>query len=166
MNFSNKKRACEALGNQNVFTATAVRTFLETSSYTNKNKWIGIIQKNGKLAYYATTLENDISRQQRAAYHMLSQIQVREMLPEIVSKTIRTYSKIQLLLHDGSIISERWKMEQRANELESQIIKSYKESSKDDLRYFLLTSILFGDKHHLFDQEASLKFTELCRYVE
>ncbi len=166
MNFSNKRRACEALGNQNIFTATAVRTFLETSSYTSKSKWVGIIQKTGKVAYYATTLENDISRQQRAAYHLLSQIQVREIVPEIASKTIRTYSKIQLLLHDGSIISERWKMEQRANELESQIIKSYKESSKDDLRCFLLTSVLFGDKHYLFDQETNLSFAELCRYVE
>ena len=169
MNHTAKREACAALGGEKIFSDTSIALFLQTSNYKTKQDWVAEIQKRGRTCYYVTCLENDVSRLRRKSFRLLSKLQVEELLPQVQNKKIGDYAKIQLALHDGSCISERCKLEQRANRLETEIIRLcvLPETCPDkaDLRRFLTVSVLYGDKHYLYDAQTKEAFKLLCKIV-
>ncbi len=169
MNYTAKKQACTALGGEKIFSETTVTLFLQTSDYKTKEDWVANIQKRGRTCHYVTSLENDISKRRRQSFRLLSKLQVQEILPLVKNKKISTYAKIQLVLHDGSVITERGKLEHRVNQLETEIIRlcASPESCPDkaDLRWFLTVSVLYGDKHYLYDAQTKEAFKLLCDIV-
>lgn len=166
MNYSSKKEACAALGGKNIFTETTVSLFLKSSNYKTKQTWVTEIQKPGKTCFYVTSLENDVSKRRRQSFRLLSRLQVTEIIPQVQNRKISAYAKIQLVLHDGSMVSERKKLALRANQLESEIIRlcASPETCPDkaDLRRFLTVSVLYGDKHYLYDPQTREAFVCLC----
>ena len=166
MNYSSKKEACAALGGEKIFSDTSIALFLQTSNYKTKQDWVAEIQKRGRTCYYVTCLENDVSRLRRKSFRLLSRLQVTEIIPQVQNRKISAYAKIQLVLHDGSMVSERRKLALRANQLESEIIRlcASPETCPDkaDLRRFLTVSVLYGDKHYLYDPQTREAFVCLC----
>ena len=169
MNNTAKKEACAALSGKEIFSQEAVAHYLKISNYKTKQTWVVDIQKPEKICHYVTSLENDVSRLRRKSFRLLSRLQVEELLPQVQNKKIGDYAKIQLALHDGSCISERCKLEQRANRLETEIIRLcvLPETCPDkaDLRRFLTISVLYGDKHYLYDTQTKEAFRHLCEIV-
>ena len=169
MNHTAKREACAALGGEKIFSDTSIALFLQTSNYKTKQDWVAEIQKRGRTCYYVTCLENDVSRLRRKSFRLLSKLQVEELLPQVQNRKISAYAKIQLELHDGSMVSERRKLALRANQLESEIIRlcASPETCPDkaDLRRFLTVSVLYGDKHYLYDAQTKEAFKLLCKIV-
>lgn len=169
MNYNQKKEALQALalGGKNIFSETAVLEFLNSSDYVAKKSWVAEIQKPSKTRLYIS-LENDISKRQRQSFRLLSKIQLMEIVPLLKNKKIKAYAAINLVLNDGSIVSQRQKLVLRANQLETEIIQlccSDDCPDKEDLRRFLLVSILYGDRHHIYDLKTKDAFRLLCSIV-
>ncbi len=167
MTFTFKRKAYDALGTENFFSASSSATFLEQSTYGKRKQWLAEIQ-SGKGKYYATSLENDVSHYRRNNFRLLSKIQVEEMIPAIVNNKIRRYATLLFWLHDEELcIAKRDSMLNVANRLEDEIINDENTlADSDDIRRFLTVGILYGDKNHLYTMETIENFDRVCQAVK
>lgn len=163
MTFTFKRKAYDALGKENFFSASSSAAFLAKSSYGKRKEWLAEIQA-GQAKYYATSLENDVTRHRRQNFRLLSKIQVEEIMPNIVNNKIRTYATILFWLHDEkTLITKRESLYKVANRLEDEIINDEETlSNADDIRRFLTVAVLYADKAHLYNLTTAKNFDRLC----
>ena len=165
MTFSSKRKAFDALGKENFFSASSAAAFLEQSTYGKRNEWLAEIQA-GQAKFYATSLENDVTRLRRQNFRLLSKLQVEEIMPNISNGKIKKYVRILLCLHDTKfIIKQRECLCQMANRLEDNIINDDTISDYDDLRRFLMVAVLYGDKNHFYDRKTLENFDHICKKI-
>ncbi len=167
MTFSSKRKAYDALGIENFFSASSSEAFLAKSTYGKRKQWLAEIQ-SGRGKYYATSLENDVSHYRRNNFRLLSKIQVAEVIPVITNNKIRRYATLLFWLHDEDIcVAKRESMLNIANRLEDEIINDENTlADSDDIRRFLTVAILYGDKNHLYNVATMKNFDRICQAVE
>ena len=166
MTFSSKRKAFDALGKENFFSASSAAAFLKQSTYGKKKEWLAEIQA-GQAKYYATSLENDVTRHRRQNFRLLSKIQVEEIMPNINNSKIKKYVKILLCLHDEkAMIKQREDLCQMANRLEDEIINNENSlADSDDIRRFLIVAVLYSDKNHFYNLTTLENFDRICKTV-
>ena len=166
MVFSLKRKACDALGKENFFSASSAADFIKQSTYGNKKEWLQEIQA-GKVKYYASSLENDVSQRRRNNFRQLCKLQVAELLPEIRDDKIRTYATLLSWLHDDRVIvHQRENLYKTVNRLEDEIINEMEDFSIDDLRRFLKVAVLYSDRNHLYNIATTENFNRICEAVK
>lgn len=165
MTFSSKRKAFDALGKENFFSASSAAAFLKQSTYGKRKEWLAEIQA-GQAKYYATSLENDVTRHRRQNFRLLSKIQVEEIMPNINNSKIKKYVQILLCLHDkNAMIKQREDLCQMANRLEDSIINDDTISDTDEIRRFLTVAVLYSDKNHFYNLTTLENFDRICKMV-
>lgn len=166
-----KEKAAKALGQVNLFTESVIREYLNNDAFKYKYKEALVkILQGGKVVIYATTLQedllNDITARRRQQYQNIRLLQLKEIEAQ-TEGCLKSWCRVLIALNDGSTILEREKFQNMANRQELKLIKAFSRENADidEIKKFLLVSLLFSQRTFRYEKEDVLAYCALCNRI-
>ncbi len=160
MRIKERLAICRALGKEEFFTPAAIENFVTKSRYKRRKLWVETINNSKVVGTYLNAHGDDICHQRKNAFRELCLIELQECekLPEVMAdELVSKYMHMVEGLYDGSLICERYKLQNAVNKLELKILHSISGTNKTLVKVFLKIACLYSYKmldYHTDDKKA------------